>query len=348
MASVKDNMLQNGYERLSQIGYGLDRSGLDYLRAGPLDTEMDKGITPSTLTYSNAETSYSGTDCVISIVYNEHIVVLGNVETVSYSIHRDKVPVRTLGRTYAKNYTRGQRTIAGSLIFVQFDEAPLYKLYEFFNKKLENQHRFSSPLADEIPPFDMMLTFSNEYGYNSIIKLYGIEIVDEGGTFSINDIYSENVMQFIAKDIDPMVSEGAQGSYQKLLYEKMLQGKVIDEHYNSMLKYRQKLEFDLTNAKTQLSSLSRSASRAKPDKTYRTDRARTRNQSRMADRQKYDALETKMSSLAAEILRMNNTINSYEKNNMTWDMNSALESNYTSTPAFTASTTPREGLTNNV
>ena len=326
------NTYQNSaLDSVRKITDGVERGGLDFLRAGPQDTTMDYGLTPSSLVYSSAESSFSGTDCVVSIVYNEHIVILGNISTVSYSIHRDKAPVRTLGRTYAKNYTRGQRTIAGSLIFVQFDESPLYKLYEFFNKKLENQHRFSSPLSDEIPPFDMMLMFSNEYGYNSIIRLYGIEIVDEGGTFSINDIYSENVMQFIAKDIDPMVSSGKKGSFQRLLYERMTQGKVLDEHYNSMLKYRQKLEQDLTAAQTELNNVSGAGRNLRQRSSARAQRI---NADIYASRDLYNAINKKIDRITNEIIRMNNSIIQYEKTKMTWDLNSSQEANYTSDAVF--------------
>jgi len=312
-------------DSVNKIKNGVDREGLSFLQSGPQDTTMDYGLTPSSLVYSSAESSFSGTDCVVSIVYNEHIVILGNVETVSYSIHRDKAPVRTLGRTYAKNYTRGQRTIAGSLIFVQFDESPLYKLYEFFNKKLENAHRFSSPLSDEIPPFDMMLMFSNEYGFNSIIRLYGIEIVDEGATFSINDIYSENVMQFIAKDIDPMVSSGKKGSFQRLLYQRMTQGKILDEHYNSMLKYRQKLETDLANVQLELKSVSGAGRNLRQRST---ERAVETNDEIYAARALYNKINGKADRIKNEIIRMNDSIIKYEKTKMTWDLNSSQESNY--------------------
>jgi len=322
---------QSALDSVSKIKNGVDREGLSFLRSGPQDTTMDLGLTPSSLVYSSAESSFSGTDCVVSIVYNEHIVILGNVETVSYSIHRDKAPVRTLGRTYAKNYTRGQRTIAGSLIFVQFDESPLYKLYEFFNKKLENAHRFSSPLADEIPPFDMMLMFSNEYGFNSIIRIYGIEIVDEGGTFSINDIYSENVMQFIAKDIDPMVSSGKQGSFQRLLYERMTQGKLLDEHYNAMLKYRQRLENDLAAAQLQLKDVSGAGRNIRQRDTATANRI---NQDINASRTAYNLIQKKIDRITNDIIRMNNNIIKYEKTKMTWDLNSSQEANYTADAVF--------------
>ena len=349
MASFKEEFQNASLKSMGSIMGGVDRNGLDFLRAGPQDTTFRTGIeSPLSLVYQNTNRTYNGTDCTVAVLYNENIIILGNLETISYSIHRDKMPVRTLGRTYPKDYVRGQRTIAGSLIFVQFDESPLYALYNFFNKKLENAHRFSSPLVDEIPPFDMMLIFTNEYGFSSIIRLYGVEITDEGGTYSINDIYSESVMQFIAKDIDPMVSagkmgDGNKGFYQNMLFQKQLQGKVVDEHYAAMVKYAQKLEKDLAAIDQDMASVRRDARAAKPDTTisgviyseYRTARGQIKNESRILARAQFDALSKRRDNILKEIADAYARIRKYEQTAMTWDLNSGIEPNYTRSPAFT-------------
>ena len=340
--SIETNKFRNtGRDNLSHVRDGINRYGLDYfINDETPDREAATGIdfAPSTLTYSSQETSYSGTDCTVAVVYNEHIVILGNVETVSYSVHRDKVPVRTLGRTYAKDYVRGQRTIAGSLIFIQFDEAPMYKLYEFFNKKLENQHRYSSPITDGIPPFDIMLMFSNEYGKNSILRLYGVEITDEGGTYSINDVFSENVMQFIAKDLDPMVSSGSKGSFQRLLYERMTQGKIIDEHYESMIKYRDRLGNELAALSKALTETQKIADKENL-KNATTQSRIAKNRDREVARRKFTVLETKIKDVQIEIDKTNQAIAKYERTKMTWDLNASQEANYADDRVFKATKT---------
>lgn len=341
----------------SHILGGLAAGDLDFLRAGPQDTSWKTGIqTPISLTFQNTNRTYSGVDCTVALVYNENIVILGNVETISYSIHRDKMPVRTLGRTYAKDYVRGQRTIAGSIIFVQFDESPLYSVYNFFDKKLENAHRFSSPLVDEIPPFDLMLIFTNEYGFSSIIRIYGVEITDEGGTYSINDIYSENVMQFIAKDIDPMISSSmmgdgdggvtvdadgnvidTKGKYKSLLFTKMMQGKVIDEHYASMIKYVEKLEKELADLEKKIENDRLTANSYNPKITSKSDvsdRRKERNKEREVVKKTLELNVKRRDVLFKEIEQMYYTIRKYEQTKMTWDLNSSIQPNYTSTFAF--------------
>ena len=338
--------LQNAsINTISNILGGVDRNGLDFLRAGPQDTTMSNGIvSPLSLMYTQTNRTYNGTDCMVAIVYNENVVMLGNVETISYSIHREKMPVRTLGKTYPKDFVRGQRTIAGSIIFVQFDESPLYILYRFFNKqKLENAHRYSSPLVDELPPFDIMLIFTNEYGYTSIIRIYGVEITDEGAAFSINDIYTENVMQFIAKDIDPMVSSGQQGKHQSLLFEKQMQGKIIDEHYASMLKYAEKLENDLANADrilsetrldTRYAKLPVNVSGIMVDAQFRTKHAKERNVGRVEQAAINKKWEDQRKLILVELQKTYDNIKNYEKTKMTYDMNSATHADYTSDAVF--------------
>lgn len=153
-------------------------------------------------------TSYSGCDIIPSITVGGKTFVIGNVSTISYSIHRDKVPVRTLGRTYAKSYVSGGATIAGSLVFTVFDTHVLDAVRREVVSEVQAAGGQSSPLTQQLPPFDITIFFQNEYGHASYMRIYGVEISDEAQTHSINDIYSENVMQYVARDIDLMCRVG--------------------------------------------------------------------------------------------------------------------------------------------
>ena len=63
---------------------------------------------------------------------------------------------------------------------------------------------FSLPgiLMDEMPPFDITISMSNEYGAKARLALYGIRIINEGNVISVNDVYTENTYQFLATDIE--------------------------------------------------------------------------------------------------------------------------------------------------
>jgi len=155
--------------------------------------------------WSKTNTSYSGCDINAVINLNGKLLQIGNLSTLSYSIHREKQPVRTLGRIYPKGYVRGPLTIAGTLIFTVFDQHVLAELRDIFDYEHNIPDLQKSLLPHQFPPFDVVVTYTNEYGHESYLRIYGIEIVDEGQNHSVNDMVSENMMQYIAKDIDLML-----------------------------------------------------------------------------------------------------------------------------------------------
>jgi len=165
--------------------------------------------------------SFSGADIVATVYVPtlQKYMVFGELATISYSIHRELNPVRALGTINPKGYCRGPRTTAGSLIFTVFDRHVLYEAQTALREKYKetlirsSQYGLLSPgfvqnikfITDEIPPFDVIINMRNEMnlvGSKLIIK--GIRIVNEGQTMSINDLITENVMQYVANGIDLM------------------------------------------------------------------------------------------------------------------------------------------------
>ena len=146
-------------------------------------------------------TSFAGVDIVAELVLpSEKPMTLGELQTISYSVHRENTPVRTLGHVNPVGFVKGPRTIAGSLIFTVFNFYAFYKLDQF--KRAISIGLY--PLADMLPPFDVVITYSNEYGALSKMKLYGISIIDEGQTMSIDDLITEQTYTYMARGIQPM------------------------------------------------------------------------------------------------------------------------------------------------
>ena len=98
--------------------------------------------------------------------------------------------------------------------------------------------RFTSPgndilpstiLPDQLLPLDLTFIMANEYGAVSRMALYGLEFLNTGYTFSIEDLLLEEVVQFVARDIDPMSSvfdpQNHQKSRQDTLSDKPITGK---------------------------------------------------------------------------------------------------------------------------
>jgi len=137
---------------------------------------------------------------------------LGTCQTLSWSIFREKSPVRFLGSVYPRAYVRGPRTIAGSMIFTMFDKHAFQEILDWGLSPYSTGHKEAdhdyytdtTMLIDQLPPLDITIMFANEYGSVSYMNLYGVEFQSEGGTFSIEDLFSESVIQYIARDIDPI------------------------------------------------------------------------------------------------------------------------------------------------
>lgn len=168
--------------------------------------------------------SYSGCDMVATVKISSHtglkdtIYTLGSLQTISISTHQDKRPVRSIGNINAKEYTMGQRTIAGSLVFAVFDQHFADQMFKDSLSAINasEQNKIATVmLADELPPFDITISYANEYGHTSRMALYGVRLIDEGQVMSINDIYTENTYQFVATALEPLNKDSGGGQSYK-------------------------------------------------------------------------------------------------------------------------------------
>lgn len=160
------------------------------------------------MTKSNIDTirkeylSFSGSDLVATCFIrglNLNPYVLGELSTLSYSTHMDRKPVRALGNINVKDYTNGPRTIAGTLVFAQFDKHFANNIMEDIKEQSGTKHEI---MADEIPPFDITITAANEYGAQAVMAIYGVRLVNEGLVMSVNDVFTENTYQYVAADLE--------------------------------------------------------------------------------------------------------------------------------------------------
>lgn len=58
--------------------------------------------------------------------------------------------------------------------------------------------------ADELLPFDITITFANEYGNKASTVLYGVELLNEGTGYSIDAPTSEKAYTFVCRSVDSM------------------------------------------------------------------------------------------------------------------------------------------------
>lgn len=149
--------------------------------------------------------TFSGHDMVVTVqvpVSNKVTItkVIGAFQTISYSIHNEKHPVRVLGNMNAKGYVFGPRMVAGSIVLTVFDRHWMRELFNEYTKVKSETERYF--LIDELPAIDITISCANEYGHNAKLVIYGITFVNEGQIMSINDVYTENTYEFFALNVD--------------------------------------------------------------------------------------------------------------------------------------------------
>ena len=150
---------------------------------------------------SNYFKSFSGTDTLVFIMMpSSSPILLGSLTTISYSLYRTKQPVVNLGRTNINGVTRGTRIYAGTMIFTLINQHWLNELLDTTN--LSWMKKFKELKADELPLFDLLVVSANEYGNSVSMMLYGVDITDEAQVISVEDLFTENTLNFIARDID--------------------------------------------------------------------------------------------------------------------------------------------------
>lgn len=63
--------------------------------------------------------------------------------------------------------------------------------------------------VDQLPPIDTVIVGVNEYGNAASMRIYGLEILNEGSGFSVDDMVIENQMTYTARSLYPWQKLGS-------------------------------------------------------------------------------------------------------------------------------------------
>ena len=100
----------------------------------------------------------------------------------------DVVGTGSIGVTAGDGSTRSAASV------VEAQESPI--------SVVGGDHAAANPwFSDQIPPFDITLAAANEHGALAVMRIYGVEILNEGYGVSIDDIVSEQQMTYVARTI---------------------------------------------------------------------------------------------------------------------------------------------------
>lgn len=192
-------------------------------------------------------------------------VHLNQMATISVSIHEAKSPVRRIGERGVSGYTRGVRTIAGTIVFLIIEDHPLRMLAakdpaniyqeligwsrDLTTKGMGSGYgkiRFDNKISTLISPMNIMLRYQTEMARNGVgdaggsMILEGVEFVNEGIVTSVNDMVTEVVCQFVAQDIRPFTDLNQATSKEVIDAYEAHKGKFTYESYYRELINRHK------------------------------------------------------------------------------------------------------------
>ena len=213
-------------------------------------TNSNKGLPPSgaqrqTVSFSKTYNSFSGVDMAATFAGK----VIGELEGISYTVQREKVPIYTMGEADPRSFSRGKRGIAGSLVFAVFDRSALLEVnrdrpyianrydvsngFEIADVNVDVVERAAGLLGslqgsaapsvsriildkvlarpqylDQVLPFDVVLTASNEYGSFARMMIHGVEILNVGSSMSADDVQTNEACTFVATAVTPWSDQG--------------------------------------------------------------------------------------------------------------------------------------------
>jgi len=203
LASKIDN-LERSHAKASKLLDGAKSSTQEFYRRSRTVNKLTSDIEKNKKAYIDTDKAFTK-EVSKGSAADATTKVLAECQTISLSTYRDKQAVRSFGTVYPRGFCRGPRQIAGSLIFTVFNEHVLSRFLEAHATDFDGIN-FSSALMDQLPPVDITIAFANEYGALSRMAILGVEFMSEGQTMSIEDLLTENVVNFVARDYDPMRS----------------------------------------------------------------------------------------------------------------------------------------------
>lgn len=172
--------------------------------------------------YPTIDQTFSGTDFRVLYVSRKSgglVKTLRSLQTLSFSTHTEVYPVRAIGTRSPKAHVRGNRTVAGTMIFMFDGNDPF--LGELVNdyENLQKNEPYDTRLChvELIEPFDLAVAAVSEVPLASLdidgmsvfasrMYLADIVLAESGGTISVHDTYTEIMYTYTASYVVPFAS----------------------------------------------------------------------------------------------------------------------------------------------
>lgn len=173
---------------LQAISYAVQREKAPIYVMGKVDP----------LSFSRGKRGIAGT--IITLMLDQHMMLQEPFKDLKFIADRDEIYPSTTDLNEAVFSASGGVE----------DLGPLDAGFVFDPTNLADSYTASTAwYVDQIPPFDIVIVAANEYGKAATMRIYGVEILNEGSGFSIDDIVIENQMTYVCRTILPWQRMGS-------------------------------------------------------------------------------------------------------------------------------------------
>jgi len=155
---------------------------------------------PKPKSFSRGKRGVAGS--LVSIVFDRH-ALLDTMKTKHFYAYRHEArPVGLDGKPIEPYSRTPFGTIALSRDPATVQEVSKTQVLNTPIAAAGDNRMLSSPwYSDQIPPFDITGSFANEFGATAVMRIFGVQIINEGFGVSIDDIVTEMQYTFVAIDI---------------------------------------------------------------------------------------------------------------------------------------------------
>lgn len=132
----------------------------------------------------------------------KNFIEFANIQTMSVSSTRDVAAKRILGSAWHQGLSMGARSVAGTLAFLTVDGDALKEFKRVYTQN--SREDAGDQIADTFPPFNIILSATNEHGAAISGALIGVKIVNTGLVVGTQDSYTEQTYSYVAKRWIPL------------------------------------------------------------------------------------------------------------------------------------------------
>jgi hypothetical protein len=159
--------------------------------------------------------AYSFSDCKVTAILpwfpkkELSIIDLAPIQLLAYSEHRPNFIVTSAGYDQVRGMTSGHKTTAGSMGFVSGVRSPFMPIIGRFASLITGTPETGQNIGVlDIPPINLSVTFSNEWGDVSHLFIRAIKFADSSAAIDVNTPFIPNSYSFIAHSVTTLEAFG--------------------------------------------------------------------------------------------------------------------------------------------